>query len=220
LHELFVIVPASSPQTQTDWRDLAGTLATAAGGLAVRGWTPATAGNFSARVDSNTVAITISGRDKGRMTAADFLRVDLDGVVVEGEGRPSAETPLHLQLYRRARATGAVLHTHSHNQTVAGRALAREGAIVFEGYELLKAFAGVTSHEGSVALPVFPNTQQMATLVEQVDDYMAAGHAVYGYLIEGHGIYAWGADVAEAVRHLEAFDFLLGCELALRRLEK
>jgi methylthioribulose-1-phosphate dehydratase len=154
------------------------------------------------------------------MTAADFLRVDLDGNVLDGEGSPSAETPLHLQLYRRARAIGAVLHTHSHNQTVAGRALAREGAIVFEGYELLKAFAGVGTHESSVALPVFANTQQMATLAEQVDATMEAGHAVYGYLIEGHGIYAWGADVAEAMRHLEAFDFLLGCELELRRLSR
>jgi methylthioribulose-1-phosphate dehydratase len=209
--------PASSPP---DWRTVAAKLASAASEVAARGWTPATAGNFSARVDSKSVAITVSGRDKGRMTAADFLRVDLDGNVLDGEGSPSAETPLHLQLYRRARAIGAVLHTHSHNQTVAGRALAREGAIVFEGYELLKAFAGVGTHESSVALPVFANTQQMATLAEQVDATMEAGHAVYGYLIEGHGIYAWGADVAEAMRHLEAFDFLLGCELELRRLSR
>ena len=205
-------------RTPADWRLLAASVAAAAGEVAARGWTPATAGNFSARIDAHTVAITISGRDKGRLTAADFLRVDLDGRVIEGEGQPSAETALHLQLYRRARAIGAVLHTHSHNQTVAGRALAREGRVVFAGYELLKAFAGVASHDATVALPVFPNTQQVALLAEQVERAMDAGHAVFGYLIEGHGIYAWGADVAEAMRHLEALDFLLGCELELRRL--
>ena len=41
---------------------------------------------------------------------------------------------------------------------------------------------------------------------------------LWGYLIDGHGLYAWGRDMAEARRHLEAFEFLLGCELDLRRL--
>lgn len=208
--------PTADPPA--DWRSIASTVAAAATEVAARGWTPATAGNFSARIDSKTVTITVSGRDKGRLTAADFLLVDLDGNVVDGDGHPSAETPLHLQLYRHARAIGAVLHTHSRNQTVAGRALAHEGAIVFDGYELLKAFAGVGTHESRVVLPVFANAQDMSTLVAAVDTYFRGGAAVFGYLIDGHGIYAWGADVAEAMRHLEAFDFLLGCELELRRL--
>ena len=39
-------------------------------------------------------------------------------------------------------------------------------------------------------------------------------------LIDGHGLYAWGRDMPEARRHLEAFEFLLGCELELRRLQR
>jgi methylthioribulose-1-phosphate dehydratase len=39
-----------------------------------------------------------------------------------------------------------------------------------------------------------------------------------GYLIAGHGLYAWGRDLAEARRHLEAFEFMLACELEPRRL--
>ena len=42
---------------------------------------------------------------------------------------------------------------------------------------------------------------------------------MWGYLIDGHGLYAWGRDMAEARRHLEAFEFLLGCELELRKLK-
>ena len=41
---------------------------------------------------------------------------------------------------------------------------------------------------------------------------------MWGYLIDGHGLYAWGRDMAEARRHIEAFEFLLACELDLRRL--
>jgi len=43
---------------------------------------------------------------------------------------------------------------------------------------------------------------------------------MWGYLIDGHGLYAWGRDMPEARRHLEAFEFLLGCELELRRLQR
>jgi methylthioribulose-1-phosphate dehydratase len=208
------------PMTTADWRRTASDVALAACALAARGWAPATAGNFSGRIDERHATITVSGRDKGRLTERDFLLVELDGTVVDGEGRPSAETPLHLQLYRRDASIGAVLHTHSPNQTVAGRVLAHEGAIRFEGYELLKAFAGIGTHATSVELPVFPNTQDMAELARAVDARLARGGRVYGYLIEGHGIYAWGTDLADAVRHLEAFDFLLGCEMELRRLNR
>ncbi len=192
----------------------------AAGALAARGWAPATAGNFSSRVGDRHAAVTVSGRDKGKLTERDFLLLDLDGRIVDGEGRPSAETPLHLQLYRRDASIGTVLHTHSPNQTVAGRVLAHDGSIRFEGYELLKAFAGIDTHAGSVELPVFENTQDMRALAQAVGDRLSKSDRLFGYLIDGHGIYAWGANVGDAVRHLEAFDFLLGCEMEVRRLNR
>ena len=50
------------------------------------------------------------------------------------------------------------------------------------------------------------------------DDALLDSQCMWGYLIDGHGLYAWGRDMAEARRHLEAFEFLLGCELELRKL--
>jgi methylthioribulose-1-phosphate dehydratase len=67
-------------------------------------------------------------------------------------------------------------------------------------------------------IPVFPNTQHMPELVARVDAWLDAGKPLAAYLIDGHGIYTWGRDMAEARRHLEALEFLLGCELDLRRL--
>ena len=66
-------------------------------------------------------------------------------------------------------------------------------------------------------VPVFPNTQHMPELAAWVDAKLDE-QCMWGYLIDGHGLYAWGRDMAEARRHLEAFEFLLGCELELRRL--
>jgi methylthioribulose-1-phosphate dehydratase len=185
--------------------------------LASRGWTPATSSNFSQRIDAGHVAITVSGRDKGRLVEADIMVVDLDGAPVGTSQKSSAETLLHTQLYKRFPDIGCVLHTHSLNQTVASRLYASAGHVRLEGYELLKALAGNTTHETSLDLPVLPNTQHMPELAAQVETLLDAG-PLWGYLIEGHGLYAWGRDMAEARRHLEAFEFLLACELEMRRL--
>ena len=186
--------------------------------LAQAGWTPATSSNFSQRLDERHAAITVSGRDKGRLVEADIMVVDFEGKAVGSDHRPSAETLLHTQLYRRYPEIGCVLHTHSLVQTVASRLFAGTGHVRLEGFELLKAFHGNHTHEMAIDVPVFANTQDMPTLAAQVDALLDR-QPLWGYLIDGHGLYAWGRDMAEARRHLEAFEFLLGCELELRTLK-
>jgi methylthioribulose-1-phosphate dehydratase len=185
--------------------------------LAARGWTPATSSNFSLRLDERHAIITASGRDKGRLTEADFMAVDLRGQPVASELRPSAETLLHTELYRRDPTIGCVLHTHSHTQTVASRLFAATGHVRIAGYELLKAFPGTDSHDAVLDLPVLQNSQDMQLLAAAVELHLERG-PLFGYLIDGHGLYAWGQTMADALRHLEALEFLLGCELDLRRL--
>lgn len=182
------------------------------------GWTPATSSNFSMRLGDDLVAVTVSGRDKGKLGIDDIMVVDLDNHPVATSARPSAETALHTQIYRRFPKVGAVLHTHSRAQSVASRLFADTGGVSFQGWELQKAIAGHDTHESVLELPVFPNTQDMSVLVDQIDAWLDAGKPLHGYLIDGHGIYAWGIDMTEARRHLEAFEFLLNCELDLRRL--
>ena len=170
------------------------------------------------RLSPSTAAITISGRDKGRLTERDIMVVDLEGRAVGSEHRPSAETLLHTQLYARDPAIGAVLHTHSLAQTVASRLWAGDRMIRFEGYELIKAFAGRSTHDDVLELPVFANTQDMPALAREIDAWFDGGRTMHGYLIDGHGIYTWGRDMSETRRHLDAFEFLLQAELELRRL--
>lgn len=193
-------------------------VADAARELAALGWTPATSSNFSMRLDTEHAAITISGRDKGRLGRDDIMIVDMQGKAVGTDARPSAETELHTQVYRRWPAMNVVLHTHSRTQSVASRLFAKDGVIRLQGWELQKAIAGYTTHESVLEIPVFPNTQHMPELVAQVDAWLDAGRPLHAYLINGHGIYTWGRDMAETRRHLEALEFLLGCELDLRRL--
>ncbi|MBS0569132.1 MAG: methylthioribulose 1-phosphate dehydratase [Proteobacteria bacterium] len=196
----------------------AATIVAAGRRLGAQGLTPATSSNFSMRLDPGHIAITVSGRDKGALTAADIMVADMHGQPVGTAARPSAETALHTQVYARFAGANAVLHTHSRTQTVASRLYAPAGKVRFQGYELQKAIAGHTSHDQAIDLPVFANTQSMPELAARVDAWLTANGHLYGYLIEGHGLYTWGGDMAEAERHVETFEFLLGCELDLRRL--
>ena len=206
------------PVVATLLAERADAIAEAARELAAFGWTPATSSNFSMRIDDDLAAITISGRDKGRLGRDDIMLIDMDGKAVGSDHRPSAETGLHTQVYRRYPHANVVLHTHSRTQSVASRLFASEGRVRLEGWELQKAIAGYTTHESVLDIPVFPNTQQMPELEAQVDAWIDSGRPLYAYLIDGHGIYTWGRDMAETRRHLEALEFLLGCELDLRRL--
>ncbi|WP_237134351.1 methylthioribulose 1-phosphate dehydratase [Pseudohongiella sp. O18] len=171
-----------------------------------QGWCPATSSNFSQRLDDSSCAITVSGRDKGQLSADDIMRVDLDGRSLDGK-KPSAETLLHTTLYRRDPGIGAVLHTHSVKATLVS--MHADGPVEFKGLELLKAFTGTVTHESSLSLPVFDNSQDIAALAKQVDDHMNETGTGHGYLIRGHGLYTWGPDLPTTLRHLEALEFLL-----------
>ena len=210
------ILPATIPANLFEQR--ADTIVEAARELSGLGWTPATSSNFSMRIDAAHAAITVSGKHKGRLGRDDIMLIDLDGHAIGSDARPSAETALHTQIYRRWPEIQAVLHTHSRTQSVASRLFADDGVIRLQGWELQKAISGYHSHASVLEIPVFPNTQHMPELVAQIDAWLDAGKPLHAYLIDGHGIYTWGRDMAETRRHLEALEFLLACELDLKQL--
>ncbi|HCF3103505.1 TPA: methylthioribulose 1-phosphate dehydratase, partial [Pseudomonas aeruginosa] len=111
------------------------------------------------------------------------------------------------------------LHTHSVNATVLSR-LVRGDRLVLQDYELQKAFTGVTTHEGQVEVPIFDNDQDIARLASRVQPWLEAHPYCPGYLIRGHGLYTWGARMSDALRQVEAFEFLFECELKVLSLSR
>ncbi len=180
-----------------------------------RGWLPASGGNLSARLEDDRVLITASGSHKGHLTREDFVVVNLKGEVLEGSKKPSAETELHLLVYRVFPQVNSVLHVHSMNSTLISR-LTQED-IRLEGYELLKAFDGIKTHETIISVPVFENCQDMEELSKKIEKRLKE-EKVYGFLLRSHGLYTWGKSIREAYIRLEAFEFLFECELRLMRL--
>ncbi|MFM9862905.1 MAG: methylthioribulose 1-phosphate dehydratase [Micropepsaceae bacterium] len=178
-----------------------------------KNWIPATSGNFSVRIDSTDCAITASGSDKTKLTTDGVIRAPFTGGV---HPRQSAEAPLHYLMYRLSPSIGAVTHVHAQSAVLASLALAKDGHVRIEGLELLKAFAGVKTHETHLDVPVFENEQDMDALAARVESRLKAGGLGWGFLLAGHGIYVWGKDVAEALRHLDAFDYLFTLLLKLK----
>ena len=174
------------------------------------GMVPATSGNFSTRLEDGSIAITVSGCHKGHLERADIMQVDAAGHSLDGR-RPSAETGLHIQIYQRVSGVGAILHPHSIHATLLSKQL--DGPLELADYELLKAFPGINTHDTCLVVPVFNNDQDIERLAGDIDAWMDSSEAIHGYLIRGHGFYTWGETVADAMRHVEAFDFLFRCEL-------
>ena len=77
---------------------------------------------------------------------------------------------------------------------------------------------GVRTHASTVDIPIFANDQDMVALAERVEARLGTDAPVPGFLLAGHGIYAWGATAADARRHVEGLEFLLACHLEDRRL--
>lgn len=180
-----------------------------------RSWSLGTSSNYSVVVDREPLRllITASGKDKGHLKPDDFVIVDEAGVRVPAEQpASSAETHLHCSAAVN-RGAGAILHTHSVWGTILSDHFAQLGGVTIQGFEMLKGLGGIKSHETSIWLPIFENTQDIPKLREQVEQLWRdhPDRPCWGYLIRRHGMYTWGRDLAEAARHVEVIEFLLEC---------
>ena len=149
--------------------------------------------------DSGLVVIKPSGVPYSEMTVDDLVVVDLEGNVVEGDKKPSSDTPTHLVLYKNFKDIGGVVHTHSPWATSwaqAGRALPALGTTHGDYfYGEIPCTRRMTEAEingeyeketGQVIVDTFKN----------LDPLM-----VPSVLVHSHAPFNWGKDPEEAVRN-------------------
>ncbi|MEM0501328.1 MAG: class II aldolase/adducin family protein [Ignisphaera sp.] len=151
-----------------------------------RGLVSALGGNVSARIpNSKEFWITPSGIYKGELVPDDLIKLDLDGNIVDGFGRPSIEWPIHAAIYRVRQDVNAVVHAH--NPVTLGLALAGIGLkpITVEAVMVLRRIEIVPF--------AFPGTDQLAKLVAE-----KAALGTRALILQNHGIIAMGANLYEA----------------------
>jgi len=201
---------AVAKKKQTDPKKLAAELAETGRAFHARGWALGTSGNYSAvlRDKPLRLVITSSGVDKAQLSKRNFLEIDDRANILRGDGRPSAESLLHVAV-ARARGAGCIMHTHSVWSTILSDRHAQKKSMAISGYEMLKGLEGVKSHTHQEWIPIFENSQDIPALAKEVEALLKQDPRPHGFLLRGHGLYTWGEDAAQARRHVEIFEFLL-----------
>ena len=157
-----------------------------------RGLIGATEGNLSVRLSSRTLLCTPSGLSKGHLKPNDLLEIDMDGEP-RGEGRPSSEIKLHLQIYRRRKDCQAVIHAHPPIAT----GFALSGETIPDN--LMPESAVIL---GSVATVPFamPGTDEVPNAIDPLlDDHKT-------FLMSHHGAVVMGASLEDAYNRMETLE--------------
>jgi len=159
--------------------------------LFVEGYNVGTSGNVSVLIEGEeAVAVTPSGRPYLDLAPADICVVRFDLGVIEGEHRPSVETGMHVEVYRRRPDVGAVIHTHQRAASVL--------AVTGRSLPALFDDQALNLGPGAALVPYAPSgtPDLAANLAARLEDRANA------YLLANHGALVLGCDLAEAYRNV------------------
>ncbi|TVQ92691.1 MAG: methylthioribulose 1-phosphate dehydratase [Deltaproteobacteria bacterium] len=190
----------------TDPRDA---LAAVGRSFYARGWMLGTGGNLSARLPDGTFWITASGVPKGRLEREHFVRMTVEGEILEAPNgaRPSAETSLHQAIYAWSPDQQACLHVHTVSAVVAARL--HPGDLPLPPVEMVKGY-GIFHERPRVCMPVFDNPLAVPEIAQAVRARFASTPPdVPVFMIRDHGITAWGRSLNQAFNRVEVSAYLL-----------
>ena len=142
-----------------------------------------------------------SGVDYDKLTPGSMVVVNLEGEVVEGDYRPSSDTPTHVVLYNRFQEIGGVVHTHSPWATSwaqAGRGIQCYGTTHADYlYGQVPCVRTLTKEEIETAYE-----KNTGVLIADEFERLAVDYlATPAVLCKNHGPFTWGKDAKEAVHN-------------------
>lgn len=165
-------------------------------------------------------AIKPSGVDYAELSPEKMVLVDLDGKVVEGELRPSSDTPTHLELYRRFPQIGGITHTHSTHAVAFAQA---RMDIPCYGTTHADYFAGAIPCTRDLTPDEVDGDYEAATGRVIAETFAARGidptHTP-AVLCANHGPFAWGKDAAQSVYHAAVLEEVAKMAILTRALDR
>ncbi len=171
-------------------------------GLVIYTW-----GNVSGiNRELGVVVIKPSGVDYDHMTVDDMVVLDLEGNVLEGDLKPSSDTPTHLELYRQFDTIVGVVHTHSEWAT----SWAQAGAnIPCYGTTHADYFYGEILCTRSLTDEEIKTDYELNTgkvMVETMTNMAKKPSELPGMIIYNHGPFSWGESPAKAVHNAKVME--------------
>lgn len=154
--------------------------------------------------DRERVVIKPSGVSYDDMRPEHMVVVDLEGHVVEGDLRPSSDTPSHVLLYRHFKKVGGITHTHSSHASMFAQARVE-----------IPCFG--TTHADHFFGPV-PVTRPLSQQEVETAYEANTGQVIVerfaeinplempAVLVAGHGPFAWGKNANESVKNAVALE--------------
>ena len=169
-------------------------------GLVIHTW-----GNVSARdIESGLIVIKPSGVRYDSMKPGDMVVIDNKGAVVEGNYKPSTDTPTHLMLYNAYKSIGGIVHTHSSYATSwaqAGRAIPPFGTTHADHFHgEIPCTRLLTKEETATEYEI--NTGRI--IIEKLGSVDPL--TIPSVLVNAHGSFCWGADAENAVKTAETLE--------------
>ncbi|MCF8225130.1 MAG: L-ribulose-5-phosphate 4-epimerase [Bacteroidales bacterium] len=156
--------------------------------------------------DQGVIAIKPSGVEYEHMKPGDMVILDLEGNVIEGDLKPSSDTPTHLELYRNFKNIRGIVHTHSEWATSwaqAGRAIPPFGTTHADYfYGEVPITRELTKEEVETSYEL--NTGKV--IVETFNDLDP--DAVPSVLVKGHAPFSWGTSPDNAVHNAVVLEYV------------
>jgi L-ribulose-5-phosphate 4-epimerase len=164
--------------------------------------------------EAGVFAIKPSGVDYADLTPEQMVIVDLEGNVVEGNLRPSSDTPTHRHLFLSFPGIRSVVHTHSRNAVAFAQALCPLPCLGTTHADHFRGDVPVTRHMTPEEINGDYEWETGKVIAEAFAgrDPMDAP----AVLVAGHGPFAWGPSASKAVEYAHALEIC--AEMALKTL--
>lgn len=149
--------------------------------------------------ESNLVVIKPSGVSYDEMRMEHMVVVDLDGKAVEGNLKPSSDTPTHVELYKAFQNIGGIVHTHSTFATAwaqAGADIPNIGTTHADYFsEAIPCTRDMTQKEVEGEY----EKETATVIIERFNSINP--DFVPGVIVKNHGPFSWGKDAHDAVHN-------------------
>lgn len=190
--------------------DLRSQLISAARQFYQLGWMVGTAGNLSAKLPDESFWITASGKNKGNLQQEDFVRISIDGEVLQlphPNNRPSAETSIHQAIYSLFPEANACYHVHSVEANLVSN-FSQSNKLPLPPLEMLKGL-GIWEENPQVFMPVFENYLDVLCIAAEIcDRFQASPPDIPALLIINHGVTVWAKSLETAQNYIEIVEYI------------